>query len=47
MKIISADFIYTANGFIENQAVAFTETIKDIDNLEVLQAKFHCAKIIQ
>ncbi len=47
MKIISADFIYTPNGFIENQAVAFTETIKEIDNLEVLQVKYPDAEIIQ
>jgi len=46
MKIISADFIYTPNGFIEKQAVAFTETIKDIDNLEVLQEKYPEAEII-
>ena len=47
MKIISADFIYTQNGFIENQAVAFTETIKEIDTLEVLKAKYPDAQIIQ
>ena len=47
MKIISADFIYTPNGFIENQAVAFTETIKEIDKLEVLQVKYPDAQIIQ
>jgi len=47
MKIISADFIYTPNGFIENQAVAFTETIKEIDEVEVLQAKYPDAQIIQ
>ena len=47
MKIISADFIYTPNGFIANQAVAFTEVIKDIDNLEVLEAKYPDAEIIQ
>ena len=47
MKIISADFIYTPNGFIENQAVAFTETIKEIDELEILQVKYPDAQIIQ
>jgi aminodeoxyfutalosine deaminase len=47
MKIISADFIYTPNGFIENQAVAFTETIKEIDSLDVLQSKYPAAQIIQ
>ena len=46
MKIINADFIYTPNGFIENQAVAFTQTIKEIDHLEVLQAKYPDADII-
>ncbi len=46
MKIISADFIYTPRGFIENQAVAFTETIKEIDKLEVLQEKYPEAEII-
>ncbi len=47
MKIISADFIYTPNGFIENKAVAFTETIKEIADLEVLETKYPDAKIIQ
>jgi len=47
MKIISADFIYTPNGFIENQAVAFTETIKEIDDLEALQLKYPNAQLIQ
>jgi len=47
MKIISADYLYTPNGFIENQAVAFTETIKEIDDLEVLQAKYPDAQIIK
>ncbi|WP_309497065.1 metal-dependent hydrolase [Sulfurovum sp.] len=46
MKIISADFIYTPNGFIDNQAVAFTDTIKDIDSLEVLQTKYPEAELI-
>lgn len=47
MKIISADFIYTPNGFIKNQAVAFSETIKKIDDLEVLKATYPDAQIIQ
>jgi len=46
MKIISADFIYTPKGFIENQAVAFTETIKEIDTLEALVAKYPKAENI-
>jgi len=47
MKIINADFIYTPEGFIENKALAFTETIKDIDDLEALQVKYPDAQIIQ
>ena len=47
MKIIVADFIYTPNGFVQNQAVAFTETIKDIDTLDVLKAKYPDAEVIQ
>jgi len=47
MKIISADFIYTPNGFLENKAVAFTDTIRYIDTLEVLQKKYPEAKTIK
>jgi len=47
MKIICADFIYTPEGFVENQAVAFTEIIQKIDSLEVLKEKYPDAKIIQ
>lgn len=47
MKIISADYIYTPNGFIENKAVAFTDTIKEIDTIEVLQDKYPNAEFIQ
>ena len=46
MKIISADFIYTPNGFVSNQAVAFTDTIEAIDTLEVLQKKYTDAEVI-
>ena len=46
MKIISADFIYTPNGFIHNQAVAFTETIEEIGTFEILQTKYPEADII-
>ncbi len=46
MKIIRSDYIYTTNGFIENQAVAFTDTIKAIDTLEVLQDKYPDAELI-
>jgi len=47
MKIIHTDFIYTAQGFIENEAVAFTETINQIDSLEVLKEKYPDAQIIK
>ncbi|HEY9128947.1 MAG TPA: amidohydrolase family protein [Sulfurovum sp.] len=46
MKIISADFIYTPKGYIQNHAVAFTETIKDIGSLEELTQRFPDAQII-
>ena len=46
MKIIQADFIYTPNGFVKNQAVAFTENIETIDTLEALQSKYPTAQII-
>ncbi len=47
MKILVADHIYTPNGFISNQAVAFTEHIEDIASLEVLKSKYPDATIIQ
>ncbi|MBA1420658.1 MAG: metal-dependent hydrolase [Epsilonproteobacteria bacterium] len=47
MKIISANFIYTPEGFVENQAVAFTDTISQIGSLETLQASYPEAKHIQ
>lgn len=47
MKIINADFLYTPNGYVQNQAVAFTETIKDIGTLEELIERYPDAKIIQ
>lgn len=47
MKILVADFIYTPNAFIENQAIAFTDTIKEIDTLEALTAKYPDAEQIQ
>ena len=40
MKIISADFIYTPEGYVSNQAVAFTDTIQDINTLETLKKKY-------
>jgi aminodeoxyfutalosine deaminase len=47
MKIINADFLYTPNGYVQNQAVAFTETIKDIGTLEALIQRYPDAKVIQ
>ncbi len=47
MKIIIADFIYTPNGFVKDQAIAFTETIQNIDSTEVLQKKYPDAEVIQ
>jgi cytosine/adenosine deaminase-related metal-dependent hydrolase len=47
MKIIIADFIYTSEGFIENKALAFTETIQSIDDPEVLQKRYPDAEIIK
>ena len=46
MKIISADFIYTPQGYVSNKAIAFTDTIQEIDTIEVLQSKYPDAKII-
>ena len=40
MKIINADFIYTPNGYIQNHAVAFTQTIQEIAPLEVLTERY-------
>ena len=47
MKIINADFLYTPNGYVQNQAVAFTEIIKDIGTLEELIQRYPDAKVIQ
>lgn len=47
MKIINTDFVYTPQGFVENKAVAFTETINEIDSLEILKEKYPDAKIIE
>jgi cytosine/adenosine deaminase-related metal-dependent hydrolase len=47
MKIIIADFIYTPDGFVRDQAIAFTETIQAIDSLEVLQEKYPEAEVIE
>ncbi len=47
MKILVSDYIYTPNGFISNQAIAFTETIKNIGTLEKLRHKYPDATIIK
>jgi len=47
MKIIYADFIYTPEGFIAKQAVAFTNTIKEVGSLETLETKYPDATIIE
>ena len=47
MKIIHADFIYTPEGFVKNQAVAFTDTIKEIDTYETLKEKYPNASLIE
>jgi cytosine/adenosine deaminase-related metal-dependent hydrolase len=47
MKILSTDYIYTPNGYVKDQAVAFTETIKEIGTLDVLKGKYPEAEIIK
>lgn len=47
MKIITADYIYTPQGFISNSAVAFTDTIQEIDSLEILKEKYPDAVCIE
>ncbi len=47
MKILVADYIYTPQGFIANSAVAFTDTIQDIDTLNILKEKYPEAEVIQ
>jgi len=47
MKILVADYIYTPNGFIVNQAVAFSEIIEAIDDLDALQGQYPDATTIR
>ena len=47
MKIINADFIYTPDGFIENSAIAFDDTIKAMGSMDILKSKYPGAQIIQ
>jgi len=47
MKILIADYIYTPEGFVENQAVSFSNTIHEVDTLEALSEKYPNAEQIQ
>lgn len=47
MKIINADFLYTPHGYVQNQAVAFTQIIKDIGPLEELIQRYPDAEVIE
>ena len=47
MKILVADYIYTPHGYLNDQAIAFTETIQAIESLEILQKQYPDAEIIQ
>ncbi|RRS30050.1 MAG: chlorohydrolase [Epsilonproteobacteria bacterium (ex Lamellibrachia satsuma)] len=47
MKILVADYIYTPEGFVEYQAVAFDEHIKAVDSLENLLQIYPEAQIIR
>ena len=47
MKIINSNFLYTPDGYVQNKAVAFTETIKDIGTFEELIQRYPDAKVIQ
>ncbi len=46
MNIITADYIYTPEGFKKYLAVAFTDLIHEIDSLEALTQKHPDAKVI-
>jgi len=47
MKILIADFIYTPEGYLNNTAVAFTDTIQAIDSLDHLRKTYPEAEIIE
>ncbi|TET88779.1 MAG: metal-dependent hydrolase [Sulfurovum sp.] len=47
MKILVADYIYTPNGFVENQAVAFDDLIREINTLETLLKNHPQAELIR
>lgn len=46
MKILITDYIYTENGFVSDQAVAFTESIEEINTLGILKKKYPDAELI-
>jgi len=46
MKILVANYIYTPEGYIQNKAVAFNDTIQAIDSVENLQKTYPDAEII-
>lgn len=45
MKLITADYIYTPEGFVENLAVAYDRKIERVDTLEILTEKYPEADI--
>ena len=47
MKILTADYIYTPEGFVNDQAVAFSDTIEAVDTLEKLKKAYPDAEIIE
>ncbi len=47
MKIIQADYIYTPNGYIHHQAVAFSDKIEEIAKVDTLKDTYPDAEIIQ
>jgi len=47
MKILVADYIYTPEGFVEEQAVAFGTQIEELGSLENLLEKYPKAEIIR
>ncbi|MEY3090695.1 MAG: hypothetical protein RL113_1011 [Pseudomonadota bacterium] len=46
MKIISADFIYTPEGYLKDHAIAFGEIIEEIGTVETLQHRYSDATLI-
>lgn len=47
MKILVADYIYTPQGYRQNLALAFTETIQAVDSLDNLKKSYPQAEIIE